>query len=103
MANNVFVPKINPDYRKDELGIIVGRGGRHWLVVVEELSWRENGHRHKSKLDCLLRLGKLIPFGSWQEVLVDITWDNDSKEFVVKRQYCVPYYFKREVVYAYVP
>ena len=72
MANKTFVERRIPDYRKDELGVIVRTSGRRWLCVVEELSWKKNGHKHKSKLDILLNLAKQITPFSWEEVFVDI-------------------------------
>ena len=97
---STFVERIVPDYRSNEPGIIVGTGGRHWLIIVDEQSWAENGAKHESKLEVLLRLGKLMPVGGWIEVTVDIHWDNNDRLLMVSRKYCEPFWFNNEVVYA---
>lgn len=87
------------DMRENEDGIIVGTGGRYWLCVVDDQTWEANGHKHESKLALLEKFGKWLPGGGWQEVKVDIAWNDFEKKFIVTKYCCTPYLFEGDVIY----
>jgi len=74
-----------------------GRGGDK-LFMINESSWAANA-KDQEKRSILLDLGKLLGFKHWTDVQVNIFFNDNNRNVIVKREYCDPCQYTGEVVH----